>query len=63
MAQGDEPLRRYKGGHTSLGYGIDWQLPLTRDRGGDGGLLGSASFYDHRFKVWDAAASTANPEE
>ena len=44
----------YTGGHTSLGYGADWQAPnaATGAEGGDNWLIGSASFYDHRLEVW-----------
>eukprot|EP00037_Helgoeca_nana_P024116 m.254412 g.254412 ORF g.254412 m.254412 type:complete len:50 (-) comp26539_c1_seq11:2573-2722(-) len=36
------------GGHTSLGYGVDW-LPGST-------VVGSASFYDHRLEFWQMSA-------
>jgi hypothetical protein len=42
---------RYMGGHTSLGYGMDWQW-----NGGGPPVVASASFYDHRLEVWSPPA-------
>lgn len=51
-------ILRHTGGHTSLGYGVDWQWrkAAAEGRGGNFGMnlpvVGSASFYDHRLEVW-----------
>ena len=50
-------------GHTSLGYGVDWSWPQGA---GAPALIGSASFYDHRFEFWEspcAAAAATVPAE
>eukprot|EP00040_Diaphanoeca_grandis_P006718 m.38423 g.38423 ORF g.38423 m.38423 type:complete len:404 (-) comp17910_c0_seq1:78-1289(-) len=52
----------YSGGHTSLGYGADWQSPSAkhpRDRW----MVGTASFYDHRLEVWDVNTSQAQQSQ
>ncbi|KAI0669892.1 WD-40 repeat-containing protein [Trametes maxima] len=36
--------------HTSLAYGVDWSF--AGDKGGDGTLVASCSFYDHTMHVW-----------
>eukprot|EP00041_Stephanoeca_diplocostata_P010585 m.168669 g.168669 ORF g.168669 m.168669 type:complete len:307 (-) comp18216_c0_seq3:109-1029(-) len=47
-------VREYTGGHTSLGYGVDWM------QHGDTNVVGSASFYDHRFEVWRITSGLAH---
>jgi diphthamide biosynthesis protein 7 len=50
-ADGIEVVHHHTGSHTSLAYGVDWSYHTGGEADG-GSLVGSCSFYDKTFSVW-----------